>query len=219
MAYKIPTKSKKPSRSRKKKNPISYEPGQKEIIYYKLLDGLSKKVEQILLEGIYGRYYYKQDVKDNRDFRYLENMITMFEKHIREYIGEMSQDEVLEYVSFIREAKKLPNNILVILPQEFTRNDQPYYDALKDAKKSTRVNPKCKRNPSTPTSKENMISAIGTGCMDIGKLIVDPTMRLKLQNLPIEDLQRALVHVDQLLWFFKKLQIGFVHFGEKAGLR
>lgn len=163
-------------RKKIKQNPINYKPGQKEIFFNRLLDGLPSNLDQILLEGIYGRYYYKEDLKRGREFRYLGEMIHLFERHIGEYLPEMSHDDVLQYRLLIREMKKLPNNILVILPQEFTWGEQPYYDALKEAKKQTRVNPK-KKNPNTPTTKENMIAQINATALDILQLVRNPEIQ------------------------------------------
>jgi hypothetical protein len=70
-----------------------------------------------------------------------------------------------------------------------------------------------------PTPKENLLTAIGTGCIDIGRLISDPSLRSKLQTLSIDELAIILRKVDDLSWTLKKLQIGFSHFGEKSGLR
>lgn len=79
---------------------------------------------------------------------------------------------------------------------------------------------KRKRNPHTPTAKENLISGIITGCLDIGNDIRSSNVQHGLNSLNSSDLQELLGLVDQLLWNINNLKnSGFRFYGVKAGLK
>lgn len=79
---------------------------------------------------------------------------------------------------------------------------------------------KRKKNPHNPTAKENLISAINTGCVNIGSDIRSSTVQFGLENMTNLDLQEVLGAVDRLLLIITDLKnTNFKFYGEKAGLK
>ncbi len=108
-------------RTLKRPNPIWYNKGDRAITLGSLLNGISNENSDLIVLKIYGKYY-KYDIEKNIDARPLSDIIRMIEHHKGEFIGEMTFDEIEELNDLIREMKTLPQDLTIILPQEFGDN-------------------------------------------------------------------------------------------------